>query len=133
MRILTIHQPFASLIASGAKLVENRSWPTRYRGPLLIHAGKSRQWLDRCDERPAGELPFGAVVAVADLVDVVTIEALRAGAPGVTDLRGHRHAFGPLCWVLRNARPLRRPIPWTGAQGLRPVPDGLRRRVLAQL
>jgi hypothetical protein len=45
VKALTICQPYAELIARGQKRVENREWPTRYRGPLLIHAGKSREWL----------------------------------------------------------------------------------------
>jgi len=40
MKILSIRQPWAALIVSGAKDVENRTWPTRYRGPLLVHAAK---------------------------------------------------------------------------------------------
>ena len=39
MKALTIHQPYASLIAVGAKRYETRSWATRYRGPIAIHAG----------------------------------------------------------------------------------------------
>ncbi len=41
MRALTLHQPWASLIALGVKTIETRSWSTSYRGPLAIHAGKS--------------------------------------------------------------------------------------------
>lgn len=37
MRILTLTQPWASLIAIGAKTLETRSWRTGYRGPLAIH------------------------------------------------------------------------------------------------
>ena len=39
MRKLTIRQPWASLIICGEKDVENRTWTTRYRGELAIHAG----------------------------------------------------------------------------------------------
>ena len=39
MKVLTIKQPFASLIAEGYKIYEFRSWKTKYRGELLIHAG----------------------------------------------------------------------------------------------
>ena len=39
MKALTIMQPWASLIACGAKTIETRSWPTKYRGPIAIHAG----------------------------------------------------------------------------------------------
>jgi hypothetical protein len=41
-RVLTVQQPWASLIVSGLKPVENRSWRTPYRGPLLIHAAALR-------------------------------------------------------------------------------------------
>lgn len=40
MKALTIRQPWASLIALGVKTIETRSWPTKYRGPIAIHAGK---------------------------------------------------------------------------------------------
>lgn len=39
MRALTIRQPWAQLIVDGHKDIENRSWSTKWRGPLLIHAG----------------------------------------------------------------------------------------------
>ncbi len=41
MRALTIRQPWAWAITCGLKRVENRTWSTNYRGPLLIHAGKT--------------------------------------------------------------------------------------------
>lgn len=40
MKAITIRQPWASLIAAGVKTIETRSWSTKYRGPLAIHAGK---------------------------------------------------------------------------------------------
>ena len=41
-RVLTVRQPFASLIALGVKTIEARSWSTDYRGPLIIQAGQHR-------------------------------------------------------------------------------------------
>lgn len=38
---LSVRQPWAWAIISGGKTIENRSWTTPYRGPLLIHAGKA--------------------------------------------------------------------------------------------
>ena len=38
MKALTIKQPWASLIASGIKDIENRTWKTHYRGKIYIHA-----------------------------------------------------------------------------------------------
>lgn len=40
MKVLTIKQPFATLIAEGLKEYEFRTWKAKYRGDLLIHAGK---------------------------------------------------------------------------------------------
>ena len=40
MKALTIKQPWATLIMQGDKRFEFRSWQTKYRGDLLIHAGK---------------------------------------------------------------------------------------------
>lgn len=98
MKALTIRQPWASLIAHGVKTIETRSWSTEYRGPLAIHAGKSKPpfpwraggWVtghsvlryhDRVDEQfslslyggDAQRLPLGAVVATCTLADVVPI------------------------------------------------------------
>lgn len=81
MKALTIRQPWASLIALGVKTIETRSWSTRYRGPIAIHAGKADtdRWM--LDHREAwGALgrviggaapPRGAVVATATLADCV--------------------------------------------------------------
>lgn len=39
MKIITLKQPWATIIAEGLKYYEFRSWKTSYRGELLIHAG----------------------------------------------------------------------------------------------
>ncbi len=38
---LSIRQPWAWLIINGYKDIENRSWPTNYRGTFFIHASKT--------------------------------------------------------------------------------------------
>lgn len=40
MKAISLWQPWATLIAIGAKQYETRSWSTDYRGPLVIHAAK---------------------------------------------------------------------------------------------
>lgn len=66
MKALSIRQPWASMIARGEKTIEIRSWGTRYRGPLVICAGKTVAPEDKEDCR---DLPRGCIVAVARLVD----------------------------------------------------------------
>jgi hypothetical protein len=41
MKAITLHQPWATLVAIEQKKIETRSWPTSYRGPLAIHAAKT--------------------------------------------------------------------------------------------
>ena len=40
MKAITVWQPWASLLVSGRKRYETRSWATTYRGPIAIHAAK---------------------------------------------------------------------------------------------
>ena len=136
MRALTICQPYAELIRRGEKRVENRRWETSYRGLLLIHAGKSRQWLDLSadglrDEQhdiPLNEMDFGAIVAVADLMACLSLRSIRWVADHVQSeppfgwVATHEHTEGPFCWVLENIRSLEEPIPCNGKQGLW-IPD----------
>jgi len=43
MKALTLYQPWATLVAIGAKRIETRSWKTNYRGPLAIHVSKNKK------------------------------------------------------------------------------------------
>lgn len=125
MKALTICQPYAELIACGEKRVENREWPTRYRGPLYIHAGKSREWL--CDASDADLLvrfgravEFGAIVAKAQLVACLHIDDIDRGKydKDFPWLRDHDHVSGTWCWILDEVKRLPEPVVWRGAQGL---------------
>ena len=118
MRVLTVKQPWAWGLIFGPKRVENRSWDTAYRGPLLIHAGKSRSDLD--DARDLfPDLPltldFGAILGVVDLVDCVPFDRVRDDP----------FAEGPWCWITTNPRPLPQSHPCNGALGLWVPPKGL--------
>jgi hypothetical protein len=110
MKTLSIRQPWAFLVVTGRKRVENRSWRSNYRGPLLIHAGA--RWVDEPVERierrhgieVPRDLPRGGIVGIVDLVDIVR----SIDDPFFT---------GPLGWVFANARTL--PFrPWPGRLGL---------------
>jgi activating signal cointegrator 1 len=160
---LSLWQPWASLIAIGAKRIETRHWSTNYRGPLAIHAAKRINKgemieLD-CQKsfrnalsvlRPYDRaqmwdyLPFGAIVAVADLVACRPVESFGVGE--LHEPRNHlgetghvlsweEFAFGDYSpgrfgWVLENVRIFDEPIPQRGAQGLFRVtlPNGVEAR-----
>ncbi len=145
MKAITIHQPFSHLIVTpqddlptGAirKRVENRSWPTSYRGSLLIHAGKSLAWMNEDDWPPMPDRPklkysdfpemaFGAIVGQVTLAAVIHIEKIRNGSPlgDLSWVREHVHTEGSWCWVLLDPIRFATPIAYRGAQGLFDVPD----------
>ena len=74
MKVITIKQPFATLIAEGLKEYEFRTWKTRYRGEILIHAGKS---IDKKAMKKFEHLnlnyPTGCIIAKATLTDCILI------------------------------------------------------------
>ncbi|MDP9902641.1 ASCH domain-containing protein [Variovorax ginsengisoli] len=129
MKAVTICQPYPRLIMIGVKHAENRTWSTRYRGPLAIHAGKSRLYLVDDDETEAiesgGPLVFGAVVALCTLAGCVHVSQIHCGMldEQFPQLRDRAHCYGPFCWVLTDVRRLVTPLPWRGAQGLFDIPD----------
>ncbi len=89
MKAITVWQPWATLLACGAKKYETRSWPTKYRGPIAIHAAKKNPMslkdilygdtamkmhyiLAREFGSSQGDwddLPLGAIIATAELAN----------------------------------------------------------------
>ena len=120
MRALTICQPYAHLIAIGEKRVENRRWRTSYRGPLVIHAGKSHSWLSGGDSERYPDMVFGGIIAIADLAACWHIEDIcdRQPPPPFAWVAHHAHTEGPWCWVLPTAEWLDVPLMCSGARGL---------------
>lgn len=137
MKAITIWQPYASLVAIGAKSIETRGWATNYRGSILIHAAKLWnndraldcqrviEFLRNRDFQPESEAAnrisnlsweetLGCGLAVARLVDCRPMEA------GTNELESEFGFFGPdrFGWVLEDVQPLDTPFPIRGAQGL---------------
>ena len=71
MKVLTIKQPWATLIMQGYKRFEFRSWQTKYRGDLLIHAGKGidKEAIKRLEKYLPKELLTGKILGKVTLVD----------------------------------------------------------------
>ncbi|MBR3840464.1 MAG: ASCH domain-containing protein [Erysipelotrichales bacterium] len=74
MKVITIKQPFASLIAEGLKEYEFRTWKTKYRGEVLIHAGKSvdKEAMKRFESLELN-YPLGCIIAKATLSECVEV------------------------------------------------------------
>lgn len=149
MKCIAIKQPYASLIVSGVKTIENRTWASNYRGPLAIYASKAldkslvnteRRFCKRYGLQFPTSLPASCIIGVVDLVGMmqsVTDEALADfddGEGGLYQLikSGDQlpddltwYADGNIGWILANPRPLPAPIPFSGRLGLFDIPDGL--------
>jgi len=150
MKCLSLWQPWASLLVSGAKRVETRSWPIRHRGPQLIHAAK--KWNDELraitQQQPFASaleglpLPFGAIVGRVEVVECYWTDSVsllgreRLGVEpyetpsGIKALRisSDEWAFGDYtagryAFLCKNPVRFRKPIEFRGAQGLFDVPQ----------
>lgn len=126
-KALSVRQPWAWAIINVGKDIENRTWPTRFRGPVCIHAAKGmtqREYdealdfidaafplsvFDRLARRarfingPGGECDRGGIIGVAEIVDCV-------------DQSNSQWFFGPYGFVLHNVQPVDF-IPVKGALG----------------
>lgn len=148
MKAISLWQPWASAIALGLKRVETRSWPTKHRGPIAIHAARTKEGVrkgaseavvrafvhelgmrsaDFYDRRELEALlPFGAIVAVAELV-----ECQEATAEVIAAERRRRPLEvamgdwwpGRWLWRLDSIEPIDPPVPALGRQGLFEVED----------
>jgi hypothetical protein len=122
-------------MATGAKSIETRNWPTSYRGPLLICASKRRVLRDLWDDLDCSsfqqglerlfkenrrvlpeDLNFGHAVALVDLVDCVPTGDLQADDQIGTDAPFGNFAPGRFGFVARRLRRIR-PFPVRGERG----------------
>ncbi len=73
MKVLTIKQPWATLIMEGYKRFEFRSWKTKYRGDLLIHAGKGvdKEAMRRLAKYIPEDMPTGKILGKVTLIDCI--------------------------------------------------------------
>lgn len=83
MLALSIRQPWASLILKAGKNIENREWPTKYRGRILIHAAKGMTRAEHED-------------AIAFAVEAIKADPRNVGAARKTTLRDLGFAFEDL-------------------------------------
>lgn len=75
MKVITLKQPWASLVAYGIKKYEFRTWKTNYRGKLLVHAGAG---IDKDEMKKYVDLgidfPKSKIIAIVDLVDCCLLD-----------------------------------------------------------
>jgi len=130
MKAISLIQPWATLVAIGAKKIETRSWATKYRGELAIHASKNYpgkfKKLEQQEPfysalRPGGvyaypELYCGKIIAVVKLVDCVSITL--DNIPPEPERSFGDYTPERYAWILEDVRLLPEPVPVRGRLGL---------------
>jgi len=141
MKCLTVRNPWAALEIMNVKTIENRTWRTSYRGPLLIHSAAKPE--DVVYDPPIkmsaeqssllAHAEHGHIIGVVDLVEIYNMEDYEQEI-SLTEKVGEEafNAFAgdQFCWLFQNGRFLKSPIPYKGRLNLYDVPDELVKDVL---
>jgi len=145
MRALSLTQPWATLVVTGEKEVETRSWRTNHHGMIAIHASKGfptwargeahypvfREAIRRHGYDSAPDLPTGAIIGVATLIGCVRTQDVRGRLTFKEQAFGD-YADGRFGWYLSEPQRIE-PIPCRGALGLWEVPPDITARILAAI
>ena len=126
MKVLTIREPFATLIKNRVKYIETRSWKTNYRGELYIQAGVAiirkevRERKGLSELYSDDELNYGYIICKCNLVDCIYmteefIEQEKKKNPN-NFIAGH-YEVGRYAWILDNIEPIK-PIEAKGQLGI---------------
>lgn len=126
MKVLTIREPFATLISQGIKRIETRSWKTKYRGELYIHAGvakidkKKRERKDLMDLVDESKLNYGSIICKCELVDCIymTEDFIEKIKKKKNEYVCGNYEVGRYAWILKNIEILDKPIPAKGQLGM---------------
>lgn len=160
VKCLSLWQPWATLMALGAKTVETRSWSTTYRGLLAIHAAK--MWSTELHAIACGEVFWRALCgdtgvlgaanglvnlpneltkygggclpfgAVVAVVDLDDCRDVGHLNPGKVEREFGDYSPGRFGWVTSNPRMLRRPVALNGRQGLFGLPDDVAEELMEE-
>lgn len=109
MKAISVRQPWASMIAQGTKTIETRTWPTKYRGDLLIVSSKKPK---------IDNLPLGHALCVVEIVECRPMVFSDEAAAGC------KWYSGAWAWVLEDVRPVE-PVAVRGQLGIYEVDDNL--------
>lgn len=135
IKAISLHQPWASLIAMGLKKYETRSWSTNYRGTLLICAAKKtsiyqqlthyyfltkyQQILTQTDNYLDWvDLPRGCAIALVNLTDCIRMTQAFIKEQSEAEIDTGDWREGRFAWQLDNIRRIVPAIPIVGKQGL---------------
>ena len=121
MKVLSIKEPYATLICNGKKLIETRSWKTNYRGELYIHASSAKivkryltnQYVLNISKNL--KMNYGNIICKAKLADCIYMDQgfIDSIKKDQKEYYLGQYELGRYAWVLKNVE-LIEPIPAKG-------------------
>lgn len=121
MKVLTIREPWASLIINGYKKYEFRSWKTNYRGKILIHTSQKieKEMLSRFKDYNLNYVS-GSIIGEAELTDCILVdEEFNQNLRKIDNVvYGKSNHVEKYAWKLENIKKYDKSIPMKGKLGL---------------
>ena len=123
MKVISIKEPFATLIKDGVKIYETRSWKTNYRGEIYIHASKTiskSENVDKAKKYLKSDPNPGYILCKCELVDCIpmTKEFIDYINTETNESDYGRYELGRYAWKLRVIEILPEPIKAKGKLGI---------------
>lgn len=123
MKVLSIKEPFATLIKDDVKIYETRSWKTNYRGEIYIHASKAMSKSENVEKAMSylkSELNPGCILCKCNLVDCIymTEEFIQKIKNDTNESNYGHYEVGRYAWTLELIEVLEEPIPAKGKLGI---------------
>lgn len=163
MKVISLLQPWASLVVMGAKKIETRSWNTKFRGEILIHASKKwnaelsnlaeqppfwdfmkEYWPSEEQYTPFSKLPLGAIIGKVTIEHTIISELVKEGhhfhygSSKRWDFTEQEIAFGDYGsgrygWLLSDPVKFEKPVTCKGALNLWNCPEDTLRQIADNL
>ena len=126
MKVLSLTEPYATLIKIGKKKIETRSWKTSYRGNLYIHASSTKipkEYKNNTELMSlvnVNNLNYGHIICSCDLVDCIemTNEFIEKVKKNSAEYISGIYAKGRYAWILENVEIIKKPIEVKGHLGI---------------
>ncbi len=124
MRVLSLLEPWASLINEKVKFIETRSWKTNYRGELYIHASKNEltkknieHYNKQMSYLKSTDFKYGYIICKCNLVDCIymTNDFINKIKKNDKEYASGNYEVGRYAWILDNIQTLEEPIPAKGS------------------
>lgn len=127
MKVLSIIEPYATLIKEEKKKIETRSWKTSYRGEIYIHASRTKiskenkKRLQFLDLKKNYSSNFGKIICKCELVDCIYMTEEYIKSMKENNIQEYTYGIyevGRYAWVLKNIEALDSPIEAKGQLGI---------------